>query len=68
MNIDVEIERIENGFIVTDRNNRKKFFSTMRQFVDCQICAAIDCADEYFCEHDLYGAKRRLIFAVTIVE
>lgn len=64
VDIDVEIERIENGFIITNGENRKQYYSSMREFCNYHICEIIDKADKDFREHDSYGEKIRLIFAM----
>ena len=66
MFLEIEIERIENGFIVTE-DGRRRYYESMRNLVDCKIGEAMDGADRYFKEHDAAGAKRRLTFSVSEV-
>ena len=67
MDLDVTIERIENGFIVTE-GERHRYYASMRDLVDQRIGEPMDSADRHFREHDMVGAVRRLIFRVEAVE
>ena len=66
MNLELEIERIENGFIVTE-NRKRRYYACMRDLVDCKIGEAMDDADRYFIEHDAVGEIRKLSFSVIAV-
>jgi len=66
MNLELEIERIENGFIVTE-DGRRRYYDSMRKLVDCKIGESMDDADRYFKEHDAVGETRKLTFSVSAV-
>lgn len=69
MEIDVEIERISNGFIVTghDSTKTKEYFPTMEKFVESRVIEPIQDADKYFREHDSDGERRRFKLRIEAV-
>ncbi|SEQ48059.1 hypothetical protein SAMN03080615_01617 [Amphritea atlantica] len=61
MEIDVQIERISNGFIVTgnDSTRTKQYYPSMESFVEDWVIDPIKDADKYFKEHNADGEIRR---------
>lgn len=67
MDLDITIERILNGFIVTDGGS-SIYYDSMRSIVERYICSSADIADKYFNEHDAEGETRRLTFRIFFQE
>ena len=61
--LELIIERIENGFIVTE-DGKRTYYNSLRKLVDCKIGEEMDCADRYFKEHAATGEVRKLTFSV----
>jgi len=68
LNIDVEIERISNGYIVTNNDDSctKQYYSTLVEFSKSQFEEYMADQDRYFKEHDADGSK--LIFKASLTE
>lgn len=56
-NIDVTIERIENGFLVTgnDGSKSKRYFPSLEKFVESEMLEAAKEEDKFYREHDSSG-------------
>ena len=69
MEIDVQIERIDNGFIVTanDSTKSKRFYPSMEAFAESQIIEPLRDADKYFKEHAACGELRKLTLRIDDV-
>ncbi len=59
-NIDVHIERIQNGYIVTenDSTNCRRYYSSLESFVKLAMLDLAKEEDRYFSEHDTNGHQR----------
>jgi hypothetical protein len=67
MIVDVEIERIRNGFIVREKENGTEvstYYQSMHDFVALKILDPQKELDRYFKEHKTDGEKRRLTFSI----
>ena len=55
----VRIERISNGFLVTDSDSMKgkSFYPTLVDFVNARVLEDIKDKDEYFITHDAEGEE-----------
>lgn len=70
MKVNADIERIENGFIVTTVANglySKSYYRTLREFINMTIGEMMDDQDLMFKEHETEGEKRTLQFSFTDV-
>lgn len=69
MEIDVEIERISNGFIVTgnDSSGTKEYFSSIEKFIECRVIDPVKEIDKYYREHATQGEKQRLKLTIEEV-
>lgn len=57
-NFDVEIERISNGYIVTNsQDNVKRFYPSLVEFYQCIFDDRMKEKDIYYREHDADGEK-----------
>jgi hypothetical protein len=59
LNIEVHVERISNGFIVTgnDSTKTKRYFPSMEDFVKSEILEAAKEEDRYFREYAADGVE-----------
>ncbi len=64
MEIDIDIERISNGFIVTgnDETRVKTFYPTVEKIIESLIVEDIRLIDKSFRESHSHGEKRHLTF------
>lgn len=69
MEIDVEIERISNGFIVTgnDSTKTKEYFPSIEKFVESRVIEPMQDEDKYFREHNSDGERRRFKLRFEVV-
>ena len=58
-NIDVHIERIQNGFIVTGNDSTKvrRYFPSLQAFVESEMLELAKDEDKYFREHNTDGIE-----------
>ena len=66
MEIDVEIERISNGFIVTgkDSSNSKEYFPTLEKYLEARLMEQVKEIDKYHREHNTDGETQILKFSL----
>ncbi len=59
------IERIKNGFIVSNIDGSNKcFYKTIFDFYAEEVLPDIEKSDKYFREHDTYGETMRASFEI----
>jgi hypothetical protein len=67
MNLDVNIKRISNGFVVIGENEdvKETYYPTLESFVTGSILESIKDEDKMFREHDAEGEQIRLVASIT---
>ena len=68
LNIDVKIERISNGYIVTDNDSTKvkRYYSSLADFCELQFNEYMQEKDKMFREYDADGTQ--LVFTAKLDE
>lgn len=66
LNLSVNIERIDNGFIVTGDNPKNRtYYESLAEFVSATILEAARTEDDFFNTHDANGTEFDLIAKTT---